>query len=194
MLLGVMGIAGSDISSCYGIYGSNGGYSNAYAGYFAGNVYVAGTLSKSSGSFRIDHPLDPENKTLSHSFVESPDMKNIYDGVVVLDNTGTATIQLPAYFEALNENFRYQLTCIGGYANVYIAQEISNNQFSIAGGTAGLKVSWQVTGNRKDAYAKMHPIKVEEDKADNEKGYYLNPDAFGQPEEKRLGGEKMNKK
>ena len=98
----------------YGVVGLQG--PGAYAGYFVGNTHVTGTLSKSAGSFKIDHPLDPENKTLSHSFVESPDMKNIYDGQVPLDDDGGATVKLPAYFGALNRDFRYQLTAIGGAA------------------------------------------------------------------------------
>ena len=98
-----------------------------------------GTLSKTAGSFKIDHPLDPANKYLYHSFVELPDMKNIYDGVATLDANGAAVVTLPDWFEALNEEFRYQLTCIGGYAPVYIAQEIKDNQFTIAGGTARLQ-------------------------------------------------------
>jgi hypothetical protein len=57
------------------------------AGNFSGNVSVSGSLSKGGGSFKIDHPLDPANKYLYHSFVESPDMKNIYDGVATLDET-----------------------------------------------------------------------------------------------------------
>jgi hypothetical protein len=65
---------------------------------------------------QIDHPLDPANRYLSHSFVESPDMKNIYDGVVTLNAAGEAVGSLPAYFAALNVEFRYQLTCIGGHA------------------------------------------------------------------------------
>jgi hypothetical protein len=77
-----------------------------------GNVSVPGMLSKGGGTFKIDHPLDPENKYLFHSFVESPDMKNIYDGVVTTDNQGYATVALPAYFEALNTGFRYQVTVL----------------------------------------------------------------------------------
>ena len=42
-------------------------------------------LSKSIGTFKIDHPLDPANKYLSHSFVELPDMMNIYNGNVMTD-------------------------------------------------------------------------------------------------------------
>ncbi|MEM7390782.1 MAG: hypothetical protein AAF492_00420, partial [Verrucomicrobiota bacterium] len=54
------------------------------------DFHVSGTLSKSLGSFKIDHPLDPANKFLSHSFVESPDMMNVYNGNVRLDDDGEA--------------------------------------------------------------------------------------------------------
>jgi hypothetical protein len=149
------------------------------AGYFSGDVDINGTLSKSSGSFKIDHPLDPANKYLYHSFVESPEMKNIYDGVVVLDANGEATVTLPSYFESLNEEFRYQLTCIGGCAPVYIAKEITTNSFGIAGGIPGLKVSWQVTGVRHDAYARAHPVVPEVEKRPEERGFFLHPEELG---------------
>lgn len=158
----------------------------ARAGFFQGTVEVAGTLLKSAGSFRIDHPLNPATKYLSHSFVESPEMKNIYDGVATLDARGEAVVSLPAWFEALNRDVRYQLTCIGGFQPVYIAQKVRNNQFKIAGGTPGLDVSWQLTGIRQDAYAKAHPILVEEDKPAVERGHYLHPQLYGQPEEKGI--------
>jgi len=124
-----------------------------HAGLFDGDVEVNGTLTKSNGAFKIDHPLDPANKYLYHSFVESPDMMNIYNGNAILDESGETWVELPEWFEALNRDFRYQLTCIGGYAQVYVAEEISANRFKIGGGTPGLKVSWQVTGIRKDPYA-----------------------------------------
>lgn len=82
-------------------------------GFYAGNLNVTGKLTKGSGSFKIDHPLDPANKYLSHSFVESPDMMNVYNGNITTDRHGLATITLPDYFEALNRDFRYQLTVIG---------------------------------------------------------------------------------
>jgi hypothetical protein len=151
-----------------------------------GDLNVGGHLSKGSGSFKIDHPLDPENKYLSHSFVESPDMMNVYNGNVVLDENGGALIKLPEYFEALNVDFRYQLTCIGGFACVFISEEISNNHFKIGGGQKGMKVSWQVTGIRQDAYAKTNRIVVEEDKSAGERGYYLHPTAYGLPEDKGI--------
>jgi hypothetical protein len=145
-------------------------------------VTTTGPMSKAGGSFKIDHPLDPENKFLYHSFVESPDMKNVYDGVVVLDEKGEATVELPAYFEALNKDFRYQLTCVGAAAVVYVSKEIHDNRFSIAGGREGLKVSWQVTGIRQDAYANAHRIQAEVEKSPTEKGKLLCPVEQGRPE------------
>ncbi len=188
---GVLGHRGDD-SSVGGLGTTNGVYGRCtvagrYAGYFNGPVNINGNLSKSGGSFRIDHPLDPENRTLSHSFVESPDMMNVYNGNVVLDPQGEALVELPEWFEALNRDFRYQLTSIGAPGpNLYISEEISGNRFRIAGGQAGLKVSWQVTGIRRDVWADAHRIPVEEDKPDDERGTYLAPELWGQPEEKGL--------
>jgi hypothetical protein len=171
-----------------GVHGSGNGGANALAGYFEGNVSVTGTLTKSGGSFKIDHPLDPANKYLSHSFVESPDMKNVYDGVVVLDADGQAWVSLPEWFEALNRDFRYQLTAIGSPGpNLYIAQEVSGNRFQIAGGRPGSKVSWQVTGIRHDAWANDHRIGVEEEKMPDDRERYLYPQGFGQPGENAIG-------
>ena len=179
---------------------------NRYAAILDGRVSILGPLEKPAGSFKIDHPLDPANKYLHHSFVESPDMKNVYDGVVVLDEKGEAEIELPDWFGALNKDFRYQLTAIGAPGpNLYIAEEVSdgtttnysssnssnnknnnNSRFKVAGGTSGMKVSWQVTGIRKDPWANAHRIKVEEDKPDKERGYYLYPDLYGQTAEKGI--------
>jgi len=171
----------------YGVYGVASGASSAsYAGYFYGDVHVTGTLSKSSGSFKIDHPLDPENKYLSHSFVESPDMMNVYNGNVVTDGAGEAWVELPEWFEVLNRDFRYQLTCVGAFAPVYVAEKITGNRFRIAGGEPGMEVSWQVTGVRQDKYAEAHPIVVEETKPAHETGKYLHPDLYGLPETARV--------
>jgi len=152
---------------------------SGYAGYFDGTVRVNGTLTKSGGSFKIDHPLDPERMYLSHSFVESPDMKNVYDGVTTLDGFGEAWVRLPDWFEALNRDFRYQLTSIGEYAPIYISAEVVENSFRISGGRPGLKVSWQVTGTRRDPWAEAHRIRVEEAKSEEEMGRYLHPELYG---------------
>lgn len=157
------------------------------AGYFDGDVTVTGNLSKSGGGFSIDHPLDPANKTLTHSFVESPERVNVYNGNVTLDDNGEAWVQLPAYFEALNHRLRYQLTPIGGPGpNLYIAQEVQENRFKIAGGEAGLKVSWQVTGVRQDAWAEANPLQVETDKPAAQQGFYRTPEIHGQPASKAM--------
>jgi len=157
------------------------------AGYFDGDVHVSGRLSKAGGSFKIDHPLDPANKYLYHSFVESPDMMNIYNGVVVLDGSGEAVVELPEWFEVLNKDFRYQLTAIGAPGpNLYIAAKVANNRFRIAGGQPGMEVSWQVTGIRQDAWANAHRIPVEVEKSERERGYFIHPELYGGPEEKGI--------
>lgn len=166
------GTVGQSTGTGIGIYGVNTN-ANGYAGYFDGRVHVAGNLSKASGSFAIDHPLDRENKILRHSFVESPDMKNVYDGIAVVGNGGDVWVSLPGYFSALNKEFRYQLTGIGNASVVYVADEIRDNKFRIAGGKPGMKVSWQVTGIRKDAWAEDKRIVVEEEKKYEDRGRYL---------------------
>ena len=105
---------------------------------------------------------------------------------VILDANGEGIVTLPDWFEALNRDYRYQLTSIGGFAPIYIAQKVQGNAFRIAGGKAGMEVSWQVTGIRQDAYANAHRIPVEEDKEAAERGYYLHPELFGAPVEKRM--------
>lgn len=125
------------------------------------NLAVTGSVSKGSGSFTIDHPLDPKNKILQHSFVESPDMLNIYNGNCELNADGEATIELPDYFLSLNKDFKYQLTCIGKFSPVYIKKEIEESFFVIGGGSLGDKISWQVTGIRQDRFANANRIEVE---------------------------------
>ena len=160
------------------------GGGTGYAAVFEGSTENEGTLNDTAGSVKIDHPLDPANKYLYHSSVQSPDMMNIYNGVAVLDADGTAVVQLPEWFEALNRDYRYQLTAIGAPApNLHIAQEVANHQFSIGGGRAGLKVSWQITGIRHDAWANAHRIPVEVSKRGAERGHYIHPELFGAPAE-----------
>jgi len=65
-----------------------------------------GNIVKSNSTFKIDHPLEPTSKYLSHSSFESPDMKNLYDGVAELDAQGEAVVELPVWFEALNKEIR----------------------------------------------------------------------------------------
>lgn len=173
-----------------GVYGDSAG---GPAGFFVGNVVVTGTLfanfvAKSGGNFEIDHPLDPAHKLLAHSFVESPDMMNIYNGNAELDEHGEATVQMPDYFAALNQDYRYQLTAVEAAApNLHVAQRMKGNQFKISGGQPGMTVSWQVTGVRHDAYANAHRIAVETEKSAAQVGRYVNPELFGEPKERAIG-------
>ena len=158
-----------------------------YAGYFDGPLYSVSART-GVGGFRIDHPLNPEGEYLSHSGVESPDMKNVYDGVAMLDGAGEAWVDLPEWFETLNRDFRYQLTAIGTASpDLHIATEISSNRFRIAGGKPGMKVSWQVTGIRQDPLAEAHRIQVEEPKSARYAGKYLNPEVYGLPRTAGIG-------
>ncbi len=126
--------------------------------YFFGNVNVTGTVSK-LGRIVQDRRSDrPDNKYLYHSFVESSDMMNIYNGVTILDARGERDRPLPAWFESLNSDFRYQLTCMGGFSPVWIEREVQGSQFAIKGEKPGQKVSWQLTGIRQDAWANAHRI------------------------------------
>jgi hypothetical protein len=171
------GVFGGD-----GIYAKGSGDTDSgygYAGNFAGDVNVSGNLIKSSGSFKIDHPIDPANKYLYHSFVESPDMMNIYNGNVATDATGSAVVTMPAWFEALNTDFRYQLTVIGQFAQAIVASEINHGSFTIETSKPGVKVSWQVTGIRQDAWANAHRIQVEVEKVPRDQGHYVHPELFG---------------
>ena len=175
--------------SAIGVYGvATGGVVETIAGRFTGDVEVSGTLSKGGGSFKIDHPLDPENMYLSHSFVESPDMMNVYNGNVVLDGRGEAVVEMPDWFEVLNRDFRYQLTAIGAPGpNLYISEEMSGGRFTIAGGTPGMKVSWMVTGIRQDKFAEENRIVVEERKRSEDSGKYLHPELYGRAREEGIG-------
>jgi hypothetical protein len=159
---------------------------NSWAGWFAGNVNITGSIFASSKSFRIDHPLDPERKYLNHVSMESPEMKTFYDGIATLGPGGRAWVEMPDYFEALNGDCRYQLTCVGGYAPVYIAAKVKDGRFEIAGGFEGLEVSWTVTGVRRDPWANKNRVPVEEPKTGADIGKFLAPEAYGKPESMRV--------
>jgi hypothetical protein len=178
-------------------------FGNGLAGKFVGNVDVSNQLlvgghfeadsiftpklTASTKNFLIDHPVDPANQYLAHASVESSEMKTIYDGTVELDGRGEAVIHFPAWFGALNEGFRYQLTPIGAAApNLYVGEEISDSRFKIAGGKSGMRVCWQVTGIRHDPYAQAHPLQVEKGKPVGERGHYLAPELYSHSKEQMI--------
>jgi len=188
---GVLGEGRSGVigrGSDWGVWGKA-TTAGGYAGYFDGGVLVLGDLTVLNGNkpFKIDHPVEPQNKYLLHNAVESSERKNVYDGGVLLDEDGAASVDLPVWFEALNEDFRYQLTAVGGAApNLHVAEEIYENRFKIAGGEGGMKVCWQVTGSRKDPWAAANPFEVEEEKSPEDRGRYLQPGLYNAPEEQRV--------
>ena len=178
---GVRGVSAQNVG-VFGVSTGTGvlGWGGALAALFIGDVEVTGNLMKAGGGFVIDHPWSPGNKVLRHSFVESPDMKNVYDGVVRCNAKGDALVRLPSWFESLNSDYRYQLTPIGAPApNLFISSGVKDGRFTIAGGTKNLRVSWQVTGIRKDPWAKAHRIIVEEKKPAKDLGELLHPDVHG---------------
>lgn len=184
---GVVGVAENG-SANYGVYGwTPGSTSSDFAGYFQGKVSITGSISKGSGTFKIDHPLDPENKYLYHSFVESPDMMNIYNGNITTDAAGYATVTMPNYFDALNKDFRYQLTVIGTFAQAIIKEKMSGNSFVIQTNQPNVEVSWMVTGVRKDKYAEANRVVAEVEKEPQFKGLYLHPKEWNQPNSKGIG-------
>jgi len=177
--IGVLGIFAPAANYGYGVVGQG----NWYGIYANGNSGATGTKS-----FQIDHPKDPENKYLRHYSMESPEVLNMYRGNIILDANGEATVTLPDYFDAININFSYHLTSIGAQANLYIKEEVKNNQFKIAGGNPNQKASWQVFAERNDLYIQKNPESkaVEVDKKIDDKGLYLKPELYNQPEEKGI--------
>jgi hypothetical protein len=202
---GVVGIAEGTGSFKYGIFGYLQGAStsyvssaisgqdgiggiNTYAGFFMGKVYVSGSLQvngtlnvSGTKNFKIDHPLDPQNKILRHAAMESNEVLNQYSGNVTTDASGNATVTLPNYFEVLNTDFRYQLTVIGSFSQVIVKKKIANNQFVIQSKKPKVEVSWQITGVRNDKNMQYEPFVAESEKVGNEKGKYINPEAYGKP-------------
>jgi hypothetical protein len=183
---GVIGSSGSGGGVGVGAYNSSTGdalfaenQSGGFAAFFLGDVDVDGNLSKAGGSFKIDHPLDPANKYLYHSFVESPDMMDIYNGNVTTDGAGNAVVIMPDWFEALNRDFRYQLTVMGTFAQAIVATKMANHSFTVKTDKPNVEVSWQLTGVRHDAWADAHRIPVEQMKAERERGFYMHPELFG---------------
>ena len=176
--------------SGYGVYANGPAFAGAFRGsvIISANLFVEGEIigCKNIRSLEIDHPLDPANKLLRHSSVESPDMMNIYNGNIITDGSGSAIVILPDYFEKLNKDFRYQLTVIGDFAQAIIGEKIKNNRFTIRTDKPNMEVSWQVTGVRQDPWAKDNHVVVEEQKKPEKQGYYLYPQGYGQPEDRSI--------
>lgn len=156
-------------------------------------LHVVGTITSTGPkAFTIDHPLDPENKLLRHFAIESNEVLNSYSGNVVTNEKGIGIVQLPAYFEQINKDFRYQLTVIGSFARAIVSREINNNTFEIATDQPNVKVSWEVKAVRNDMYMQKTKTIAEEDKPANLKGKYFSYEAYGLPESRGTNGQPVN--
>jgi hypothetical protein len=177
------GVHGYSYSS-HGVYGFS---VYGAAGYFDGDVTVIGTLSKGSGSFVIDHPLDPENKLLRHNFVESPENLLIYRGKAQLDAIGEAVVEMPDYFKVLTKEDQatIHLTSVGRPFLTGYEWQSDGASFMVYG-ESNRKVAWMVMADRDDPVIHHLARPVEEEKGPDNKlcdrGELLYPEAYGYPE------------
>lgn len=178
------GCSGDGIFAKPGV-GENGAIAGE-AGNFAGDVLVEGTITTDAAHLQIDHPADPANQYLEHAAVGSSELMNMYTGNVTTNAAGEARVQLPAWFETFNADFRYQLTVIGRFAQAIVSREISEHEFGIRTSVPNVKVSWLVTAIRHDAYATANPLVVEKKKDARERGFYLHPELYGAPRTKGI--------
>jgi cytoskeletal protein CcmA (bactofilin family) len=124
------------------------------------NMSVVGALSKGSGSFKIDHPLDSMKDThdLVHSFIEGPRADLMYRGSVQLSG-GTATVDLDA--AATMTDGTWELLCRD--PQVWVQNEDGWTQVrgSVSGSTLTVTaqdndctdtVSWLVVAERQDEH------------------------------------------
>ncbi|MCJ8289810.1 MAG: hypothetical protein HRT58_09120 [Crocinitomicaceae bacterium] len=186
--VGDFSYTGTDVADHIGVNGSSvpaagwGVGVHGQGGWFG--VFSTGDLSATGvKAFTIDHPEDPANKMLKHFAIESNEVLNMYRGVIELDGSGQATVELPDYFELININFSYQLTAIGTPQQPYVLTEIQGNTFEVAG-APNSKVSWVVYADRNDAYLQQNPEKAQDVvlKTGERQGKYLNPELYGMPE------------
>jgi hypothetical protein len=170
----------SATSSGYGVYCD--GHARV-----TGDLRVSGSIIQPYGGFTIDDPADPAGHVLEHAHVGSSERLTVYSGNVRLGSRGEATVRLPDWFEALNEDVRYQLTTVGEHAPVYVKQPVRDGRFVVGGGSAGLTVSWQITARRRDRWSQAHPLAVRSTKRDYQAGRYLQPVEHGRPANEEAG-------
>jgi len=191
---GVYGQANAANSQATGLWGQSthgvavyGSSSNGYAAFWNGAVGQNGPATMAAAAVRVDHPADPAERYLELPLAASGERTVTLDGAVHLDGAGAAEVRLPAWFARVTENHRYQLTAIGAAApSLHIARELEGDTFAVAGGVPGQKVSWQITGSRRDPWAVAHPSTPEPAKPAEERGSLLHPELYGRPPESAL--------
>jgi hypothetical protein len=179
-----VGVVGGSTSGT-GVYGES---ASGYAGSFVGDVFVSGTIDGALLSTTIDHPLDPAERLLQLAAIDSPERLVLTSGRVELDDGGRATVRLPAWFAAMHEDARHQLTAIGAAMPDLHLASVDDDRFEVAGGAPGGRVGWQVTGVRRDAWAVANPVRLERAKRGKERGRYVHPAAHGKGADRSLAG------
>jgi hypothetical protein len=183
------GVEGTTVGAGAGIHGTEtSSNAAALAGLFDGNVRINGdlTVTGTKTGFRIDDPRDPAQRTLSHTPVETDALTVVYTGNVRTGRDGRATVRLPAYATTIAGHWRYQLTPIGRFGQAIVAREVRRGSFAVRTEHGSTKVSWTVTGLRRDAFARAHPFRAEQAKVGAERGRYLHPELYGEPASKSV--------
>jgi len=192
---GIVAEATGGGDKAYAIMATNSG--EGFAGYFKGDIsvdqrafihelyvgYCSG-CGVGPNPLKVDHPQDPAHKYLQHAMVASSEQLDLYSGNAVTDGKGFVTVRLPSWFEALNRDFRYQLTVVGKAhwdAKAAVWEEMAGNRFTIRTDQPQVTVSWQVSAVRHDAYANAHRGSVEVRKEAENQGKYLHPELYGKP-------------
>ena len=126
------------------------------------NVTIEGALSKGSGSFKIDHPLESKRDTnwLVHSFIEGPQADLIYRGSVKL-SSGSATIDMDTAsgmtlgtFEALCTNVQCFTSNETGWTAVKGSVSGKTLTITAQDNSCTDTISWMVVGERNDTHMK----------------------------------------
>ena len=191
---GVYGQSNANNTQTTGVWGQStygvavyGASANGYAAFWDGAVGQNGPATMPSAAVRVDHPEDPEERYLELPLAAAAERTVVLDGMITLDAAGTAEVRLPAWFARVTERHRYQLTAVGAPAPaLHVARELDGDTFTVAGGVPGQKISWQITGARRDPWAAAHPFSAEPLKPAAERGTLLHPELYGRPAEAAL--------
>jgi hypothetical protein len=150
---------------------------------FNGNVTVNGnmTVTGTKSGFHIDDPRAPTQRTLTHTPLETDTLAVTYSGNVRTGSDGRATVKLPSYATAIARDWRYQVTPIGRFGQVIVEREVQGGRFVIRTEHPSTKVSWTVTGTRRDPQAAAHTVDPVQEKKGKDRGRYLEPSLYGAP-------------
>jgi hypothetical protein len=81
---------------------------------------------------------------------QGPPPQDVFSGAAMLDQNGEATIALPATITAQHTDFGYYVRTMGApMPNLYLKSELQNGRFTVAGGTPGGQVMWELFALRK---------------------------------------------